>query len=113
MCSKRIRTRLPFIKKSKGVFIIPSSQSQKLKRARPERANVKVIQSLDMKGTRLAILQNWRSYSPRQIVSIFRKHYTNMRSLRFKKELSQLQDAPNEKYLQKIASIANRGVAEC
>ena len=69
---------------------------------------MKVIQSLDMKGTRLAILQNWRSYSPRQIVSIFRKHYTNMRSLsvmlsRFKKELSQLEDSPPEKYLQKIA----------
>ena len=102
---RRRSKRKPFIKKTKGVLIIPS-QSQK--RPRPERANVKVIQSLDIKGTRLTILGNWRSYTPKQIVSIFRKHYTNMRSLsvmlsRFKKELSQLEDAPNDTYLQKIA----------
>ena len=83
---------------------VPSSERST---APTETANV-MVPSLDIKGTRLAILGNWRGYTPAKIVAIFRTHYENMRSLavmlsRLKKDLQALEDPPPEEYLSKIA----------
>jgi hypothetical protein len=98
-----------------GVLIIPArrtndSTNQKHERATvsTETASVMVIPSLDIKGTRLQIIGNWRGYTPATIVSIFRTHYDNQRSLavmlsRMKKDLKALEDPPNEEYLSAIA----------
>ena len=63
-----------------GVLIIPAKASDQLP-AKENQASVKVISSLDIKGTRLQILANWRSYTPDKIVAIFKTHYENKRSL--------------------------------
>jgi hypothetical protein len=95
-----------------GVLVIPasvpSSKHARSTAAPTETANVMVIPSLDLKGTRLNILGNWRQYTPAKIVAIFRTHYENMRSLavmisRMKKDLKGLDDPPPEEYLSKIA----------
>ena len=51
-----------------GVLVIPSSERST---APTETANVMVIPSLDIEGTRLSILANWRGYTPAKIVAIF------------------------------------------
>ena len=97
-----------------GILVIPahstgnSTSSRHARLTSTESANVMVIPSLDIKGTRLQILGNWRSYTPAKIVGIFRRHYENMRSLavmisRMKKDLKGLDDPPPEEYLSKIA----------
>ena len=92
-----------------GVLVIPVHSNTTLSSTTTkESANVMVIPSLDIKGTRLAILGNWRGYTPAKIVAIFRTHYENMRSLavmlsRIKKDLKGLEDPPPEEYLSKIA----------
>ena len=97
-----------------GILVIPAhstthSTSSKHASLTPiESANVMVIPNLDIKGTRLQILGNWRGYTPTKIVGIFRRHYENMRSLavmlsRMKKDLKGLDDPPPEEYLSKIA----------
>ena len=63
---------------------------------------------MDIKGTRLHVLHNWRKCKPSQIVSIFRKHYTKLASLsvmisRFKKELAGAEDPPPDSFLSKLA----------
>ena len=67
-----------------------------------------VIEWVDIKQTRLDILSNYRAWTPARIVQVFRKHYTNMKSLsvmlsRMKKDLKELDDPPPESYLEKIA----------
>ena len=63
-----------------GVLVIPahstgnSTSSRHARLTSTESANVMVIPSLDIKGTRLQILGNWRGYTPAKIVGIFRKH---------------------------------------
>ena len=70
--------------------------------------SVKVIPTLDMRGTKESILHGgWRSYKPSQIVSLFRQHYGNLSTLsvmlsRFKNELSRLDPAPPTIYLERI-----------
>ena len=92
-----------------GVLVIPAHSNTTLSSTTTkESADVMVIPSLDIKGTRLAILGNWRGYTPAKIVAIFRTHYENMRSLavmlsRIKKDLKGLEDPPPEEYLSKIA----------
>ena len=90
-----------------GVLIIPAKASDQLP-AKENQASVKVISSLDIKGTRLQILANWRSYTPDKIVAIFKTHYENKRSLavmlsRMKKDLKALENPPEDKYLTGIA----------
>ena len=99
-----------------GLLVIParstvtsaSKHSHVTVSAPTETANVMVIPSLDIKGTRLQILGNWRQYTGVQIVAIFRTHYENQRSLavmlsRMKTDLKALDDPPNEEYLSLIA----------
>jgi len=99
-----------------GVLVIParstvtstSKHSHFTVSAPTETANVMVFPSLDIKGTRLQILGNWRQYTGVQIVAIFRTHYENQRSLavmlsRMKTDLKALDDPPNEEYLSLIA----------
>ena len=70
--------------------------------------NVKVIPTLDMRGTKESILNGgWRSYKPSQIVALFRQHYSNLSTLsvmlsRFKNELSRIDPAPPPAFLEKI-----------
>ena len=89
------------------MLIIPAKASDQLP-AKENQASVKVISSLDIKGTRLQILANWRSYTPDKIVAIFKTHYENKRSLavmlsRMKKDLKALENPPDDKYLTGIA----------
>jgi len=91
-----------------GVLIVPAKTTDQVATTKENEASVKVISSLDIKGTRLQILANWRSYTPDKIVAIFRTHYENMRSLavmlsRMKKDLKALDDPPDDKYLTAIA----------
>ena len=88
-------------------MIIPAQATEETP-AKVNQANVKVIASLDIKGTRSQILASWRNYTPDKIVAIFRTHYENMRSLavmlsRVKKDLKALDDPPDDKYLSGIA----------
>ena len=110
-------------------FVIRSEDTRPIKRAKPtsvkqepsdwvmiiplaliphsQSANVKVIATLDMKATRMQILGAWQSYTPEQIVSIFRKAYPNTRTLsvmisRFKKQLSALEAPPPDTYLEAV-----------
>jgi hypothetical protein len=60
-----------------------------------------------MKDIRMNILGAWQTYSPAQIVRIFRKAYPNIRTLSvmiscFKKELSELESPPPATYLEAI-----------
>jgi hypothetical protein len=60
-----------------------------------------------MKAIRMNILGAWQTYSPAQIVRIFRKAYRNVRTLsvmisRFKKQLSQLESPPPDTFLKAI-----------
>jgi hypothetical protein len=70
--------------------------------------NVKVIPTLDMRGTKESILEGgWRNYKPSQIVTLFRQHYSNLSTLsvmlsRFKNELSRIDPAPPPAFLEKI-----------
>jgi len=71
-------------------------------------ANVIVIPNLDIKATKVSILENWKNYSPEQILSIYRTHYLNIKTLsvmisRLKKEISSLSPAPSDEYLTKLA----------
>jgi hypothetical protein len=95
-----------------GVLVIPrgtgESKQFEFHGTPAESANVMVIKSLDIKGTRIQILGNWRAYTPAKIVAIFRTHYENQRSLavmlsRMKKDLKAIDDPPPEEYLSKIA----------
>ena len=94
-------------KQGSGVLIIPAQATEETP-AKVNQASVKVIASLDIKGTRSQILASWRNYTPDKIVAIFRTHYENMRSLavmlsRVKKDLKALDDPPDDKYLSGIA----------
>ena len=93
-----------------GVLVIrdpPSAKGHETPKEERE-TGVMVVASVDIKGTRLEILGNWRSYTPAKIVGIFREHYDNQRSLavmlsRIKKDLKSLEDPPDDKYLNEIA----------
>ena len=94
---------------SDGVLIIPTdAQKKKIKKHNiANAANVKVISTLDMRATKQAILNDWRRYTPEHVVGIFRKNYTNKKSLstmlsRFKTQLSSIRDPPPIEYLEKI-----------
>jgi hypothetical protein len=107
---RRVVNQEPMPAPQPGVLVIPaySHSNTTLSSTAKESVNVMVIPSLDIKGTRLAILGNWRGYTPAKIVAIFRTHYENMRSLavmlsRIKKDLTALDDPPPEEYLSKIA----------
>ena len=67
-----------------------------------------MISNVDIKATKISILENWRNYSPEEILGIYRSHYSNIRTLsvmisRLKKELSLLSPAPSDEYLTKLA----------
>ena len=91
--------------------------SPKTRKAKPAKllipketdADVMVVSLLDIKATRIMILNNWRKYTPEKIVTILKEYYTNMRSLavmlsRLKKDLKRLPDPPNDelKFLTQI-----------
>jgi len=66
-----------------GVLVIrdpPSAKGHETPKEERE-TGVMVVASVDIKGTWLEILGNWRSYTPAKIVGIFREHYDNQRSL--------------------------------
>lgn len=96
---------------SSGILLIntgDAAENKKISTTKENQANVKVIPILDLKGTKLAIVANWREYTPAKIVGIFRQHYTNVKSLsvmlsRFKARLAQLDDPPPYEYLKTIA----------
>ena len=100
-------------KPSNGVLIIPSINKQRRRQHKfVQSANVRVIATLDIKSTRMQILSNWKSYTPRKIVAIFRKHYHNIRTLsvmlsRFKKQLYQLANPPPPRYLEGVKLSRN------
>jgi hypothetical protein len=92
---------------SNGVLIIPMNQEERASIPPSRSANVKVITTLDLKSTKLQIIAAWQSYTPEQIIAIFRKHYTNLNSLsvmisRFKKQLEKLENGPPLEFLDKI-----------
>ena len=104
--------KTPQTTSSHGVLIIPSSSQQVERMTREQTSstavNVKVIPNLDIKGTKLHTLHNWRRCKPSQIVEMFRKHYTKLTSLsvmlsRFKKELAGAEDPPPDSFLSKLA----------
>ncbi len=54
-----------------GVLIVPAKASNEVSTTKENQASVKVISSLDIKGTRLQVLANRRSYTPDKIVLFF------------------------------------------
>jgi hypothetical protein len=104
---------------SNGVLLIPAGRdlnieevdddaTEEFEKSNTTAMNVKVIPTLDMRGTKESILNGgWRSYKPSQIVTLFRQHYSNLSTLsvmlsRFKNELSRIDPAPPPAFLEKI-----------
>ena len=104
---------------SNGVLLIPAGgdlsieevdddATEEFEKSNTTALNVKVIPTLDMRGTKESILNGgWRSYKPSQIVALFRQHYSNLSTLsvmlsRFKNELSRIDPAPPPAFLEKI-----------
>ena len=94
-----------------GILVIHRSTAVKAVSQAPNEESevgVMVVQILDIKSTRLKILDGWRDYTPAKIVAIFREHYQNTRSLavmlsRMKKDLKSLEDGPDDTYLGALA----------
>jgi len=77
-----------------GVLVIqdpPSAKGHETPKEERE-TGVMVVASIDIKGTRLEILGNWRSYTPAKIVGIFREHYSRCRLHLVFNQLSQGSD---------------------
>lgn len=96
----------------RDVLVIPSGATphpaKMTAKETSKNPNVKVIEIVDIKATRQAILANWRGFTAAEVVRLHKIHYSNLRSAavmisRLKGELGRLEDPPGEDYLSKLA----------
>ena len=77
----------------------PSKKKTKL-----YKGDVQIRPIVDLKKTKVHILENWSTYDSQKIVLVFLKYYKNLRSCsvmlsRFKKKLAGLKPKPPAEYI--------------